>query len=85
MLFGTGFGPLAALDAAGLQSHSIPVTVTVGGIPAVLTFSGAAPGLPGVNQLNVLVPEGAPTGPAVALVINCGTTAVPTALTMAVN
>ena len=55
------------------------MTVTVGGIPAILTFSGAAPGLPGVNQINVLVPADAPTGPAVALVINSAGTVVPTA------
>ena len=46
MLFGTGFGALNAPDAAGLQWTVQPVTATIGGIPAQLSFAGGAPGCP---------------------------------------
>ena len=36
--------------------------VRIGGIPAKVLFSGLAPGLKGVWQINILIPEGAPTG-----------------------
>uniref|UniRef100_Q02B46 FG-GAP repeat protein n=1 Tax=Solibacter usitatus (strain Ellin6076) TaxID=234267 RepID=Q02B46_SOLUE len=85
MLFGTGFGSFAGVDADGFQLQTLPVTATVGGVPATLTYSGLAPGLPGVNQVNVLIPAGAPTGPAVPLVVTAGGTAVTTALTIAVR
>ncbi len=85
MLFGTGFGPLNPADANGLQTQIVPVTVTVGGIPATLTFAGAAPGLPGVNQINVIIPANAPTGAAVPIIVSAGSSAVPGNLTVAVN
>jgi hypothetical protein len=40
---------------------SLPV-VRIGGLPAKVLFSGLAPGLKGVWQVEVLVPEGAPVG-----------------------
>jgi uncharacterized protein (TIGR03437 family) len=40
---------------------SLPA-VLVGGVPAKVMFSGLAPGLEGAWQLNVLLPEGVPTG-----------------------
>ncbi|MBL8205700.1 MAG: S8 family serine peptidase [Blastocatellia bacterium] len=44
-------------------------TVTIGGIPAEVAFSGLAPGFVGLWQLNVLLPTNAPTGSAVPLTI----------------
>jgi uncharacterized protein (TIGR03437 family) len=85
MLFGTGFGPLAAPDANGLQWQVDPVTVTVGGIVAEIAFAGAAPGLPGVNPINVRIPPASPTGAAVPLSVSGDNTAVPTSLTVAVQ
>ncbi len=85
MLFGTGFGAFGGADANGLQWQTLPVTVTIGGVPATLTYTGLAPGLPGVNQINVLIPAGAPTGPAIPLVVTAGGTTVTTALTIAVQ
>jgi uncharacterized protein (TIGR03437 family) len=37
-------------------------TVTIGGVPALVQFSGLAPGYPGLNQVNIVVSSGAPTG-----------------------
>ncbi len=42
-------------------------TVLIGGITAQVQFAGQAPGYPGVNQVNIIVPNGAPTGNAVSL------------------
>jgi uncharacterized protein (TIGR03437 family) len=42
--------------------------VTVGGITAEVLFSGLAPGLVGVNQVNVRIPMDVPSGD-VAIVI----------------
>jgi uncharacterized protein (TIGR03437 family) len=46
--------------------------VTIGGVAANVTFSGPAPGLMGVNQVNALVPANAPAGNAVPVVVSIG-------------
>jgi uncharacterized protein (TIGR03437 family) len=63
-----------------LYITSLNPTVTIGGAPATLTFSGLAPGLVGVWQLNVQIPANAPTGGAVPLVVGASNTT-----TIAVN
>jgi uncharacterized protein (TIGR03437 family) len=63
-LFGTGEGltnpalPDGALSVATPYSMPIsPVTVTIGGIPAIVQYAGAAPGLAtGVLQINAVIP-----------------------------
>ena len=45
---------------------------TVGGVPAAVTFSGLAPGYAGLYQINVQVPDGAPAGPDVPIVLTIG-------------
>jgi uncharacterized protein (TIGR03437 family) len=40
----------------------LPLSVTVGGVPAFLEFVGITPGLLGVTQVNILVPASAPQG-----------------------
>lgn len=47
-------------------------TVTIGGASATVGFSGLAPGFVGLWQLNVLIPDNAPIGNAVPLVISFG-------------
>ena len=44
--------------------------VRIGGAPTKVLFSGLAPGLTGVWQVNVLIPEDAPVGAAVAVAIS---------------
>lgn len=62
-LFATGFGVRNPLS---LRPDFLPI-VRVGGVPAEVTFSGPAPGFPGLDQVNFIVPATAPTGPAVPL------------------
>jgi uncharacterized protein (TIGR03437 family) len=52
------------------------VGVTVGGVSAPIQFSGVAPGLVGVVQINFQVPSGAPLG-AQQVVVTVGNVASP--------
>jgi uncharacterized protein (TIGR03437 family) len=45
-------------------------SVTIGGIPAQVLFSGIAPGFAGLYQINVQVPQGAPIGDQLPLKIS---------------
>lgn len=54
-LFGTGW------------RNSLPVTVQIGGKPATITYAGTSGGLPGLDQLDVVIPGGV-TGPASVVV-----------------
>lgn len=66
ILYGLGFGPLSTALATGqvasLDATANPVTVTINGVPATVSYAGAAPGLVGAYQLNVVVPANAGTG-----------------------
>jgi len=74
--FGSGFGPISnsvpdgePASATQLAFTKYPVSATVGGQPATVTFSGAAPGLVGIYQINIQIPAGAPVGNAVQVVL----------------
>jgi uncharacterized protein (TIGR03437 family) len=43
-------------------SETVAAAATVGGINATVLASVLAPGLAGVNQVNVVIPPGAPSG-----------------------
>jgi uncharacterized protein (TIGR03437 family) len=49
--------------------------VTIGGVGAVVAYSGLAPTLVGVYQVNAVVPSGVSPGSAVPVVINIGNVA----------
>lgn len=62
------------------------VTVTVGGVPANITFAGAAPTLvDGANQLNIVLANNTPSGPTQPLVMTVGSSASPPTATLAVQ
>ena len=46
-----------------------PVTMTIGGQPATVIYSGLTAGFPGLYQVNVMVPGGITTGDAVPVVM----------------
>ena len=65
----TGQGPFdnSIADGAGapsspLSKTSATTTASIGGKTATVLFSGATPGLVGVSQVNVVVPNGIPDG-----------------------
>jgi len=69
-LYATGLGQTnpAGVDGKvvkGLVKTVAPVSVTIGGQTAKVTFAGDAPGFVGLSQINVLVPQGVPPGSAV--------------------
>ena len=61
--------PVPASGNDPLYVTAFTPTVTIGGVPAVVEFSGLAPGYVGLWQLNVRIPANAPTGNAVPLVV----------------
>jgi uncharacterized protein (TIGR03437 family) len=79
-VFASGLGavdrevaPGAAAPAAEPFARTVePVEITVGGARALVLYSGLAPGLAGVYQVNLLLPTDAPTGDAVVLALRVG-------------
>jgi uncharacterized protein (TIGR03437 family) len=68
-IYCNGLGPVDNTPPSGEAASSPTLvrttaapTVTIGGRPGTVTFSGLAPGFAGLYQLNVVVPADAPTG-----------------------
>jgi uncharacterized protein (TIGR03437 family) len=81
-IFCTGLGPVTNQPATGIAGPSGPLSmtlttpvVTIGGVGAVVGYSGLAPTLVGVYQVNAVVPSGVSPGSAVPVVINIGNVA----------
>jgi len=72
-ILASGLGAVDSTIADGANSADktrntmLQPTVMIGGIPAQLVFSGLSAQYPGVNQLNIVIPAGTPTGGAVPL------------------
>jgi uncharacterized protein (TIGR03437 family) len=78
-IFCTGLGAVTNQPPTGSAASSSPLsltttapTLTIGGVPATVTFSGLAPGFVGLYQVNVQVPAGAPTGDSIPVVLAIG-------------
>lgn len=76
----SGTGPAAAIRTGNFESlyltglgtnGKVPV-VSVNGISASVTYAGPAPGFPGLDQINIEVPAGVPSGIAVPVVVQSG-------------
>jgi uncharacterized protein (TIGR03437 family) len=79
-----GSGVCPAADGLCI-ANAIP-TVTVGGVSAQVMFAGQAPGYPGVAQINLTIPQNAPTGSSVQLVVTSADgTVISNAATIAVQ
>lgn len=66
LIYCTGLGvvhspPADGAAASGQTTIATPV-VTIGGISGAVPFSGLAPGFVGLNQVNVVIPQGVPSG-----------------------
>ncbi len=75
-IFSTGLGPVENPPANGAAGGADPLsktvtlpTLTVGGVDAEVLFSGLAPFLVGVYQVNAKIPVTAPSGNAVPLTL----------------
>jgi uncharacterized protein (TIGR03437 family) len=90
-IYCTGLGAVSppvpagsAAPAATLSRTVTPATVTIGGVPAQVSFAGLAPGFAGLYQVNATVPAGVTAGAAVPLIVSEGGSASP-AVTVAVH
>ena len=78
-IYCTGLWPVSKLPPTGRAAVSRPLSgtitlpsVTIGGVPAMVTFSGLAPGFVGLYQVDVEVPANALSGNAVPVVLAIG-------------
>jgi len=79
-IYCTGLGPVDVTPADGQPTPSAePLSrtlkmpkVSVGGVDAPVIYSGLAPGLVGLYQIDALVPAGAPSGSTVPLLFTIG-------------
>jgi len=74
----------AAAPATPLSLVTAKVSLVIGGREARVLFAGLAPGYAGLYQVNAIVPEDAPPGDAVPVVLTVADQASPT-VTMAVG
>ncbi len=79
VIYCTGLGAVSNQPATGSAALASPLsftstqpTVTIGGVSALVTFSGLAPGFVGLYQVNALVPGGFVTGNNVNLILSIG-------------
>lgn len=78
-IYCSGLGPVNNPPGTGRAASGNPLsqttnkpTVTIGGVPAAVSFSGLAPGFVGLYQVDIEIPQGAPAGNAVPLVLSIG-------------
>ncbi len=78
-IYCTGLGAVTNQPATGNAAGSNPLStttsnasVTIGGAPATVLFSGLAPGFVGLYVVTLQVPAGAPVGDAVNVILTIG-------------
>ena len=78
-IWATGLGPVTHTPETGAPASSDPFAhtttlpeVTIGGVAAPVFFSGLAPAFVGLYQVNVKVPEEAPSGNPVEVMLTIG-------------
>jgi len=76
-IYCTGLGSTSPAVATGVPAPFSPlarvrtdVTVTLGGLPAPVSFAGLTPGLIGFYQINATVPAGITPGDTVPVVVS---------------
>src|SRR5579883_684142 len=87
VIWGTGLGPVAGGDTnlPAAVDLGTPIQVLIGNVPATITYRGRS-GYPGLDQINVVVPQNAPTGCTVGVIVQTTTPAtVSNAPTIAIS
>jgi uncharacterized protein (TIGR03437 family) len=74
-----------AASSDTLRTANTFPTVTVGGQPVTVVWAGLTPQFPGVNQINITLPAGTPTGNAVSIQVSAGGITTSNTLTIAVS
>lgn len=74
-----------ANSLGALRTATTTPTVLIGGKTAQVIFAGLSPQFVGVNQINVAIPSGTPTGDAVSLQLSLGSVITSAAITIAVS
>jgi uncharacterized protein (TIGR03437 family) len=91
MVFGTGFGltqtPLAdGQTAGGPAPLALPVSATIGGVAATVTYAGAAPNqIAGLTQINILLPDGLPSNPNTPIALTVANVTTPPGVTVSIH
>ena len=86
VIYGTGFGAVSQPGQDGLSRLTAGVTATVGGKFAEVTYAGLVPGeTPGLQQINVHLPDDAPTGSAIPVQLTIGGVSTQTGVTVAIQ
>jgi uncharacterized protein (TIGR03437 family) len=78
----TGFAPSTLTPLASLPTPVLPLSATVGGIPAFVQFAGIPGGLVGTAQVNILVPSSVPLGKQQVVVTVGGVSSLPVNVTV---
>ncbi len=73
-IWGTGLGPVSFPDNVAPTAGNVaaPVTVTIGGRPAATSYSGRSQCCSGVDQIVATIPDDAPLGCWVPVLVNAG-------------
>jgi uncharacterized protein (TIGR03437 family) len=78
----TGSAPSATASPASLGTPSLPLTITVGGTPALIQYSGEAAGKFGTMQVKFIVPPSTPPGDQQVVVTVGGVSSPPAHITV---
>jgi uncharacterized protein (TIGR03437 family) len=74
-LYGVGFGPVTPAIPAGqlvqqTNMLSLPLQLSIGGVPAQVLYDGLAPSFTGLYQLNIMIPSAAPGNAPLTFALN---------------
>ena len=78
-------GAIPPANGSVLYQTVISPTITIGGVPAAVLYSGLAPGFPGLYQVNVQGPNGVAAGDEVPVVLSLPGAASDNSVTLAVR
>ena len=91
-IYATGAGVTSPASLDGLLASNplaqslANVAVTIGGLPCLINYAGAAPGyISGLVQINAQVPDGVNPGPNVPVQVTIGDASSQAIITMAVR